>query len=287
VNASAVPALNLRYSASDAQQLAAALSQRLEASKQFEKVVTTPLISDAQHPDGAAKESIRKAIATLAEAGTKDLVVISFSGHGYAGSDGRFYLVPSDAGKGLADTSGDSARTRLLSESISSDDLSRWLRDVDAGRIVLIIDACQSAAILGGASFKAGPMGSRGLGQLAYDKGITILAATQADNVALESGRLGQGLLSYALTHDALDRLASDWQPKDGNIELREWLKYGVHRVPDLWAAIQAGDFRQPGETRLLVLESAPKSQPAVRQEPSLFDFAVSGTDPFIVKSPR
>jgi hypothetical protein len=33
--------------------------------------------------------------------------------------------------------------------------------------------------------------------KLAYDKGMRILAATQADNVALESEKLGQGLLTY------------------------------------------------------------------------------------------
>lgn len=233
-----MPSLNLRYSSNDAKRLGDDLSQRLEAGHQFKSVVAMPFMSDAQHPDGAAKEAIRKAITGLAgtgpdSAGPNDLVIVSFSGHGHAGPGGRFYLIPSDAGKGVSDHAGNlradpASRTRLLSESISSDDLSRWFRDVDAGQIVLIVDACQSAAVLGGEGFKPGPMGSRGLGQLTYDKGLTILAATQADNVALESGKVGQGLLTYALTHDGLERMAADWQPKDGRIDLREWLKYGV-----------------------------------------------------------
>ena len=45
-------------------------------------------------------------------------------------------------------------------------------------------------------------MGSRGLGQLSYDKGMRILTATQADNVALEKG--GLGLLMRALLVDGL-----------------------------------------------------------------------------------
>ena len=53
----------------------------------------------------------------------------------------------------------------------------------------MIVDACHSAASVDEAGFKPGPMGSRGLGQLAYDKGMRILAASQADDVALESGR--------------------------------------------------------------------------------------------------
>jgi hypothetical protein len=39
-------------------------------------------------------------------------------------------------------------------------------------------------------------MGDRGLSQLAYDKGMQILAATQTENVAIESEKLGQGLLT-------------------------------------------------------------------------------------------
>ncbi len=74
----------------------------------------------------------------------------------------------------------------LLARSVSSDELSLWLRDVDAGVLVLIVNACQSAAAVEGEGFKPGPMGRRGLGQLAYDKGMRVLAATQADNVGAD-----------------------------------------------------------------------------------------------------
>jgi len=80
----------------------------------------------------------------------------------------------------------------LLASSINSDELSEWLRKIDAGEMVLIIDACQSAASVSGGGFKPGPMGSRGLGQLAYDKGMAVLAAAQADSAALEDRRVGQ-----------------------------------------------------------------------------------------------
>jgi hypothetical protein len=42
-------------------------------------------------------------------------------------------------------------------------------------------------------SMKSGPMGCRGLGQLAYDKGMRILTASQADNMALEHDDLEHG----------------------------------------------------------------------------------------------
>ncbi len=62
-----------------------------------------------------------------------------------------------------------------------------------------------------------------GLGQLAFDKGIRILAATQADDVALEDARLGQGLLTYALAVDGFAAGAADLDG-DGSIRIDEWL---------------------------------------------------------------
>ena len=75
-------------------------------------------------------------------------------------------------------------------------------------------------------------MGSRGLGQLSYDKGMRILTASQADNVALESALIRQGLLTYALTHDGLEAAQADFKPKDQAILLAEWLQYAEQRVP-------------------------------------------------------
>lgn len=48
--------------------------------------------------------------------------------------------------------------------------------------------------------------GGTGAWQLAYDKGMIILAATQAADVALESEKIGQGLLTYALVQEGLGR---------------------------------------------------------------------------------
>lgn len=44
-------------------------------------------------------------------------------------------------------------------------------------------------------------MGDSSLSQLAYDKRMRIIAATQAANVALENARLRQGLLTCALVN--------------------------------------------------------------------------------------
>ena len=77
-------------------------------------------------------------------------------------------------------------------------------------------------------------MGSRGLGQLSFDKGMRILAASQSDEFALEDQRLRHGLLTFSLINDGLEAFNADHEPKDSKVWLDEWLKYGVKRVPTL-----------------------------------------------------
>lgn len=70
--------------------------------------------------------------------------------------------------------------------------------------------------------FNPGPMGSCGLGRLTYDKGVRILTASQAQDVALESRLLKQGLLNYGLVQDGLEAQQAGFQPKDDTIFLKE-----------------------------------------------------------------
>src|SRR5690606_21452822 len=129
----------------------------------------------------------------------EDTLIVTFAGHGYADRSGIFYLLPNDIG-----TATDGLGGENVSKLISSDELSLWMRDITAAEMIMVIDACYSSTAVQGEGFKPGPMGSRGLGQLAYDKGIRILSATQADNVALELGSLKQGLLTYVLLEEGV-----------------------------------------------------------------------------------
>ena len=217
-----------------------------------------------------------------------DLVIIAFSVHGYTDPRARFYLLPSDSGTENTITDA------ILPKFISSDELSDWLKNVDAGEMVMLIDACHSAASVP-EGFKPGPMGDRGLGQLAYDKGMLILAATQADNVALESEKLGQGLLTYALVQDGLK--AHKAAPNQrGPITIKTWLRYAQTRVPELYEDIRAGKLKLVGfnsqdAARQLVgkdpiIDPAFYSQTAQHaQIPALFDFYKQTNDPVRAES--
>jgi WD40 repeat protein/uncharacterized caspase-like protein len=296
---------NLTYAANDARRLRSVLHERLARAGAYRDVVDVPLISDYRVGAGvrlvttksATKANVKTVLDLLAgkqverkrfkdipnaenirQARPEDLVLISISSHGYADGRGEFYFFPYDIS---------ASRTRKITEkelgrAISSEELSYWLRDVDGGEVVMIVDACHSAATVEGAGFKPGPMGSRGLGQLSYDKGMRILTASQADDVALESGLVRHGLLTYALVHDGLEAEQADFTPKDGRILLAEWLQYAVQRVPKLVAEVRAGalqDFGRPEHTRglsIVVPEdgSSLDQDAASLQQPSLFDFA-------------
>src|SRR5947209_12026289 len=78
---------------------------------------------------------------------------------------------------------------------------------------------------------RRGPMNSKGLAQLAYEKGMYILTAAQSYQAALEAAQLGHGLLTYALVDEGMKAMAADEEPKDGVLQAREWLDYATERV--------------------------------------------------------
>lgn len=206
--------------------------------------------------------------ASKLEASTPDdIVILSFSGHGWADKTGAFYLVP-------AESKWPSGPEPVRSTLISAVQMADRLRDVDAGEMVMIIDACHSAASVDADGFKPGPMGDPGLGQLAFDKGIRILAATQADDVALEDALLRQGLLTYALASEGITATGGKADGDgDGRITLDEWLAYATRRMPSLASDVRLGRLATDSTgARGWVRTNAGASKPVV-QEPSLFDF--------------
>ncbi len=94
-------------------------------------------------------------------------------------------------------------------------------------------------------------MDSRGLGQLAYEKWMRRLAATQAHNKALGSGQAKHGLLTYALVCEGIETKQADFKPKDKYSTLHELFQYSIQRVPVLCQKLLKGKifrrgFQQP-----------------------------------------
>jgi uncharacterized caspase-like protein len=98
----------------------------------------------------------------------------------------------------------------------------------------MVIDACNSGQALEAEEKRRGPMNSKGLAQLAYEKGMYILTAAQSYQAALEAAQFGHGLLTYALVEEGLKTPVADSQPRDGILSAREWLDFATERVPQM-----------------------------------------------------
>ncbi len=282
---------DLSFAANDARAMRSAMSSGLERSREFSAVTSIELVSDGgvRQADKARLSAVLKRLAgkpltdeeasalrdvrgseELRAAAPDDLVFLSFAGHGFRADDGRFFLMSQDYRSATALNPDRSSEGQV----ISSDELGRWLRDVDAGDITLVVDACQSAASVQDGEFKPGPMGSRGLGQLAFDKGMRVLAASQSNQAALEHRQLQQGLLTYSLVVEGLQAKLADHAPKDGIVTLDEWLRYGVLRVPGLAREVRTGTFGSSASRGATVVRAPPSHDASASQIPALFDFA-------------
>jgi WD40 repeat protein len=262
----------LHGSATDAEELSRVLTDRL--TKRGLDVKAVRLVS-TDTESGATKENIHKALREIAaEATPDDVFFLSFSGHGFSDKDGQFYIFPSDV-RGRCNGVDDA----MLKQAISADELTEWLRPIDAGEMTFILDSCQSASSVEANDFKPGPMGSRGLGQLAYDKRMRILAASQSNQEAQERNlpagegqERTQGLLSYVLTEKGLVEGKADWKPEFGTITVGKWLSYAADAVPK---SLEAGAVKTPRGMKRI---GPPTPHAKSAQIPAVFDFSKKDT---------
>jgi hypothetical protein len=193
----------------------------------------------------------------------------------------RFYLVPHDLGYQGAIP--DRCEQKMLDEvarhSLSDLELEAVFQKIDAGQILLVIDACNSGQALESEEKRRGPMNSRGLAQLAYEKGMYILTAAQSLQEAKADKKVakGHGYLTYALVEEALKTtIAAD---AEGNVTLREWVDYAVKRVPSMQQA-------EAAERRQFVKVSKPVTSDEEIQTPRVFYRREPDLRPLIVARP-
>jgi WD40 repeat protein/uncharacterized caspase-like protein len=246
VNEYANTQYNLKYATADARSFAEEMQRRQAQVGGFERIEVVQLLDQ-----DATKANILAAIKRLAgetgppslkagpfdalkRAEPEDTVVIYFAGHGTAQAQ-RFYLIPHDLGyTGERTKLTEQGLSTMLAHSISDAELETAVEGLDAGHLLLIIDACNSGQALEAEEKRRGPMNSKGLAQLAYEKGMYILTAAQSFQAALEAAQLGHGYLTYALVEEGLKTPLADTQPKDGVVIAREWLNFATERVPQM-----------------------------------------------------
>jgi WD40 repeat protein len=258
-------ALNDRYEVVPVELVSEGVDGRLTGAATRDNLRSVLQLLAGQTVSGESRQRIPHA-DRLALATPDDLVLLALSCHGYMDQRGTLYLLPYDVGEGQQNVS------TALPRCISSGDLSAWLRSVDAGEFAMTLDACHSAAAGAPPGFKPGPFGDRGLAQLAYDKGMRVLAASQAKDVALECESIQHGLLTYALIREGLQNRQA---LRDGKLTLRGLLSYASDRVPDLYEEIihAKGALKDIRGRQVLPIKPADNERSRA-QKPELFDYA-------------
>ena len=170
---------------------------------------------------------------------------------------------------------------QVLRNSISDEELTSLFEGVGAGQLLMVIDACNSGQVLESEETRRGPMNSKGLAQLAYEKGISVLTASQSYQAALENKELGHGYLTFALIEDGLRQMAADNRPRDGRVLLREWFDYATLKVPRM----QEKQY-QAERARILRRNNASQLKGKVKpeaQRPRLFYRRETDAQPMII----
>lgn len=292
---------NLTFAVPDADVFTTELKRAQTTLNKYENVEVIPLFNgDATKANILAalngfaglttKPGVKTpaALSRIKPAQPEDALIIYYAGHGTASKD-RFYLLPHDLGyAGDPANLTEKSLAQILSHGISDREIEATVEKIDAGRIVLIIDACNSGQALNAEEKRRGPMNTKGLAQLAYEKGMYVLTAAQAYQVAMEAATLGHGFLTFALAEEALKSDAADTSPKDGQVVLKEWLDYAVARVPDIHQEMIG---TRKGAGRGVSVVAKPQVLEVVRQwdvqRPRVFYRREPETNPMVIVAPK
>jgi hypothetical protein len=176
--------------------------------------------------DGEASgDGIRAALADLAaRTGLEDTAVVFFSGHGAhdpARGETRQYLLPHDCDP-----------TDVSGTAISGDEMTDMLRQVKAGRLLVLFDSCHS----GGAGDPKGhlPQIKRGLSEdyyqaLAQGVGRVVIASSRPDELSWAL----QGMKNSLFTHYLLEALRGQGRTLgDGYVRVFDLFRHVADRVP-------------------------------------------------------
>jgi WD40 repeat protein len=301
VNKYANTAYDLKYAVADGDAFAAEVERQQRKVGQYTQIEVTKLFNqqatkanliyalgrlagatNAKVPEAAPAE-----LQKIAAAQPEDAVIVYFAGHGTA-QEQRFYLIPHDLGyQGKRTELTETGLREILSHSISDLELEETFESIDAGTMLMVVDACNSGQALEAEEKRRGPMNSKGLAQLAYEKGMYILTAAQSYQAALEAEQLGHGYLTFALVEEGLKTAKADDEPTDGKVLLREWLNYATERVPEM----QEDKMRSARGLRVEIAfvegeEKVPEVDKRNVQRPRVFYRREVESQPLIVAKP-
>jgi uncharacterized caspase-like protein len=187
----------------------------MRASKGFERVT----VSEFYDANGARDVVLAGLREIAAAASSGDTILVYLAGHGVAMHGGWFFISPAISSV---------EEGEILRLSISAEQLATTLTESKASRIVLMIDACNSGAVVKDVK---GLAQNRVYTRLGLTTGFAVLAASRQEQAALERATLGHGVFTAA-TMAALSGSAD--RNSDDRVTARELATYLSREIPTL-----------------------------------------------------
>ena len=192
--------LDLQFAAKDAEDFSNALYQTASALL-GQDAVHIATLSTADTAALPFKDSIRNVFEFYSKkAEAKDILVIYFSGHGINyqnGGDSKFHYLTMEIESG-------ELKDHAIRENytISTDELTDWIKEIPVNKQVLIMDACASGKVIEDIMVAKKSISStqvRAMERLKDRTGMFILTGSASDKVSYEASRFGQSLLTYTI----------------------------------------------------------------------------------------
>ncbi|MFH1985568.1 MAG: caspase family protein [Pseudomonadota bacterium] len=212
INSYKNPALNLNYAEPDARGIADFFRQRGEELFKNAEI-------NGVYNDQATKAGLVAGLKTLERSKPQDAVLIYLAGHGES-IDEKWYFIPYDL---TYPERADDVREKAL----SSDELSGLIQNITAQKVLVLIDACKSGAVL--VAFR-GFEDRKALSQLSRAAGVHVVAASSKEQFAAEVKELGHGVFTYTL----LEGLNGKAVSKGDTITVRKLMGYVEEELPAL-----------------------------------------------------
>jgi hypothetical protein len=170
---------SLRGCVNDAHDVESAIERHADGTSNF----VNPLVMTGTGPDSSlSRAELKRAVRELFE-DDAEIALFYFSGHGFLEDTGG-YLCTSESIDG--------------DDGLSMSDVMAFANDSRATNKIIILDSCHSGALASGVG---------GVQQAQLQDGVTILAASTAQQYALEEG--GSGVFTSLLV-DALNGAAAN-----------------------------------------------------------------------------
>ena len=205
------PALNLNYAVPDAQGIASFFRQ---SQRLFKKVNIIEI-----HDEKATKEGILIKMRELEKTNPQDAVLIYLAGHGENVKD-IWYFIPHEL-------TYPEREEHVREKGISSMELAAAMKNIRAQKILMLVDACKSGAVL--VAFR-GFEDRKALSQLSRSTGTHVVAASTKEQFAAEVKDLGHGVFTYTLLEGLRGKAAGG----SDTVTVRKLMGYVEEQLPEI-----------------------------------------------------